>query len=128
MCCKKNGGFPPSLDRVMEASIRRLTSRAVNSPDSGDSVFACVFGAHTTVCRYTIIDFWELYVPRKMWYRGRDIRRDISHNRVWGPALPCKISLARRHASIEKMQRAEMPSSRAVACRREDHIDAHLGG
>ena len=47
---------------------------------------------------------------------------------VWGPALPCKISLARRHASIEKMQRAEMPSSRAVACRREDHIDAHLGG
>ena len=47
---------------------------------------------------------------------------------LWGPALPCKISLARRHASIEKMQRAEMPSSRAVACRREDHIDAHLGG
>ena len=46
----------------------------------------------------------------------------------WGPALPCKISLARRHASIEKMQRAEMPSSRAVTCRREDHIDAHLGG
>ena len=85
------GVFPPSFDRVMEASIRRLTSRAMNSPcfeDSGDSVYTCFFGAHTKACEYTILDFWELYVPWKMWYRGRDIRRDISHNRVMGTGTP----------------------------------------
>ena len=85
MSCKKNGVFPPSFDRVMEASIRRLTSRAMNAPcseDSGDSVYICFFAAHTKACGYTMLNFWELYVPWKMWYRGRDIRRDISHNRM----------------------------------------------
>ena len=85
MRSKKNGVFPPSFDRVMDASIRRLTSRAMNwscFEDSGDSVFPFFFGAHTRACLYTIFNFWELYVPWKMWYRGKDIRRDISHNRV----------------------------------------------
>ena len=52
----------------------------------------------------------------------------VSLGRGNRPARFHKRADTRLLGLINKMQPAEVPSRGAVACRREDYIDAHLGG
>ena len=57
-----------------------------------------------------------------------DVRLSQSVGRGNRPARLHKRADTRLLGLINEMQPAEMPSRGAVACRRRDYIDAHLGG
>ena len=61
-------------------------------------------------------------------FGSRDSTKGAQVGRGNRPARLHKRADTRLLGLINEMQPAEMPSRGAVACRRKDYIDAHLGG
>ena len=84
---------------------------AAEAPTCGERASANATASHTTVPYLLVATVSPVTV-------GRGNR----------PARLHKRADTRLLGLINEMQPAEMPSREAVACRRKDYIDAHLGG